>query len=79
MLTRPANADVAHLHDRMPVIVEHDSIDRWLTATGDEAAVALDGLLETRLGVLKHHSVSRAVGSIRNDDASLIEAVAPTS
>ncbi|MEI6701048.1 MAG: SOS response-associated peptidase [Actinomycetota bacterium] len=79
VLTRPANADVAHLHDRMPVIVEDDSIDRWLTATGDEAAVALQELLNTQLGMLKHHSVSRAVGSIRNDDASLIEAVASPS
>ena len=63
----------------MPVIVEQDSIDRWLTATGDEAAVALEELLETKLGILQHHSVSRAVGSIRNDDASLIEAVPPAS
>jgi putative SOS response-associated peptidase YedK len=31
ILTRSANADVAALHNRMPLILRADEIDRWLT------------------------------------------------
>ena len=35
MLTRPADATVAAHHDRMPVMVPPDALDRWLTGDGD--------------------------------------------
>lgn len=72
IVTRPANTDVGHLHDRMPVVVETEHVDRWLEATGDAAGQVLDELLHVDEGVLTHHAVAAAVGSIRNDDPSLI-------
>jgi len=73
ILTRPASADVDHLHDRMPVVVEPESIDLWLGALGDDARGALDHLLTPSLGVLRHRPVDRAVGSVRNDGPHLIQ------
>ncbi len=73
ILTREANADVAHLHDRMPVVVEPESIDLWLTSLGEDARPALDQLLSASLGVLGHRPVDRAVGSVRNDGPHLIQ------
>jgi putative SOS response-associated peptidase YedK len=75
ILTRPANDDVGHLHDRMPVVVETDHVDRWLESTGDAAQPALDELLRTGTGILTHHAVSSAVGSIRHDEPSLLTPV----
>jgi putative SOS response-associated peptidase YedK len=75
ILTREANADVLHLHDRMPVVIEPDAIDLWLTSLGEGARPALDRLLSAPLGVLRHRPVDRAIGSVRNDGPHLIQPV----
>jgi putative SOS response-associated peptidase YedK len=75
ILTREANADVAHLHDRMPVVVESEDIDEWLHALGDDATPTLNQLLSASLGILSHRPVDPSVGSVRNDGPHLIEPV----
>lgn len=75
ILTRPADASVRDLHDRMPVIVPPGDRTRWLDreVDGSEARRLLEGFqpppLETR-------EVSSWVNRPDHDDPTCIEAVA---
>jgi putative SOS response-associated peptidase YedK len=67
------------IHDRMPVILEPDDFDLWLTADRDELD-ALDPLLRpATAGTLAHHEVGRAVGNIRNDGPQLLQPDPPST
>lgn len=71
ILTTAANADVAHLHDRMPVMLAPEDVDMWLDPTAPRAA--LDLLLRAPAeGLLEAYPVSRAVNSPANDAPALI-------
>jgi putative SOS response-associated peptidase YedK len=79
ILTTEAGADIDGIHDRMPVVLEQESFDLWLTATPDERD-ALDYLLRPAPeGTLAHHPVTRDVGNVRNDGPELIEPEEPTA
>lgn len=71
ILTTAANALVAPLHDRMPVVVERDARAAWM------ADAILPGPAE--VGDWQVAQVSRRVSSVVNDDPGCIEpeAVAP--
>lgn len=70
ILTAPANALVAPIHDRMPVVIRPDDYERWLRGSPDDAA----GLLAPcPPEALRSHPVSARVNSVRNDDPALIE------
>jgi putative SOS response-associated peptidase YedK len=74
ILTTEANADVASLHDRMPVIVPRENRSAWLDRSRDGvAALALLGRAPD--GALTSHSVSPRVNRTAEDDAGLIERV----
>ena len=74
ILTTEANADVALLHDRMPVIVAGADRSAWLDrAIGCEGALAL--LRGVAPGVLASRTVSTRVNRTAEDDAGLIERV----
>jgi putative SOS response-associated peptidase YedK len=74
ILTTVANADVAGLHDRMPVIVAPRDRVAWLDrARGAEEALAL--LRPRPAGELTSHPVSTRVNRPAQDDESLIERV----
>ncbi|MCC6527997.1 MAG: SOS response-associated peptidase [Polyangiaceae bacterium] len=67
VVTTPANALVAPIHDRMPAVLAAAEIEPWLSR-GDRRvlhAAPEDALVATR--------VSRRVNSARNDDPSLLE------
>jgi putative SOS response-associated peptidase YedK len=70
IMTTTPNAEMAELHNRMPVILEEADWPLWLgEVEGDRAAMlrpAEDGLLRT-------WPVDRRVGSPRNNYAALIE------
>jgi putative SOS response-associated peptidase YedK len=72
MIITEANEFVGELHDRMPVILEPEQFEAWLTGAA--------GLLLKPAGndVLQCWPVSRRVNRSRapDDDPSLIEAVA---
>jgi putative SOS response-associated peptidase YedK len=72
--TSPAAA-IAHIHDRMPVIVPPAAFSEWLDP--DNAAVErLDRLLVPYdAGALRARPVSRRVNNARNEGADLLEAL----
>ena len=74
IVTTAANAAVASLHDRMPVILPRGAEARWLDPTLDGDTEALLALLApVPAGELRAYPVSRRVNSVKNDDASLIQ------
>ncbi|MBF0680834.1 MAG: SOS response-associated peptidase [Devosia sp.] len=65
IITAPAVEHIAHIHGRMPVILEEDAYEDWLSleAQGDDAkALLLDRHLDNEL---QFHRVDRAVGNSR--------------
>ncbi len=72
ILTTTPSADVAGIHDRMPVIVAQGDRDAWLdaeTPAGDLLAL----LHAAPDGTLRMHPVSTAVNRPANDGPALIE------
>ena len=76
ILTTEANAIVAPVHDRMPVILPPDRLDEWLFVPAQDA-----GSQTTRVRELMHPAaedvlvateVSRRVNSVANDDAACL-------
>lgn len=61
-----ASKQMRAYHDRMPVLLEAEDIDRWLS-------VADAGLLKPSPAELRIHPVSKAVNSVRNEGPDLIE------
>jgi putative SOS response-associated peptidase YedK len=59
----------AQFHNRMPLVLERDTWDVWLT--GDpEAAAAL--MKRANEGVLTERVVSKAVGNLKNNGPGLL-------
>jgi putative SOS response-associated peptidase YedK len=73
ILTTSANARLRPLHERMPVIVPPEHFGRWLDAAGNDVADLFEPPPDA---TMEAHPVSTRVNAVRNDDASLIEAVA---
>ena len=72
ILTTAANDDMARLHNRMPVILEEGDWPVWLgEAEGDHLAL----LRPAAAGVVRLWPVSRAVNSVRNNGAGLLDCV----
>ena len=73
IVTAGPNAQVAELHDRMPVVVPEEAWSTWLDPHLDDAA-ELQGLLQPNEAVdLRILAVSRLVNDVRNDGPELIE------
>ncbi len=76
LLTQGARPPVDRVHDRMPVVMDPASWDRWLdpglTAQDDVAK-----LLEPRTPELLAYEVSAYVNDPRHDDARCLDAAAP--
>jgi len=73
IVTTTANAVLAGLHDRMPVIVAETDWERWLDPGAPLPAVQ-DLLRPAPDGDLEAFPVSPRVNSVRNDDESCIVA-----
>ncbi|MBI2963765.1 MAG: SOS response-associated peptidase [Deltaproteobacteria bacterium] len=71
ILTCPANALVAAVHDRMPVILGADQCDRWLDPTADRSPLE-DLLRPLPADQLEAYRVSTLVNSARNDSPECI-------
>ena len=69
IITCGPNAVMAELHDRMPVILAAEDIDRWLAMGGD------DLLRPCPDDWLEAYPVSTRVNSVRNDDPGLVDPV----
>jgi putative SOS response-associated peptidase YedK len=72
IVTTVASREIAHIHDRMPVIVAPEAFDLWLDPNADPEMAAIliqpapDGLLES-------YPVSGAVNRTANDVPDLLE------
>jgi putative SOS response-associated peptidase YedK len=73
IVTTTANATMAPIHDRMPVVLAPDTWSAWLDR-GTTRASEVAGLLAPALdGVLVRRAVSPRVNNVRNDDPGLLE------
>ena len=80
IVTTTPNGAIADLHDRMPVILEHGSWDRWLdNGSGADPGELLAMLQPTDEVALRVYAVNRYVNDVRRDGPDLIEPLsAPT-
>jgi putative SOS response-associated peptidase YedK len=76
ILTTGANALVARVHDRMPVILPRDRVDEWMHVPAQAAESAAERLIASLgpadEGALAATEVSRRVNSVANDDPSCL-------
>jgi putative SOS response-associated peptidase YedK len=72
VITTPANALLAPIHNRMPVIVEPASFDRWLSPLEPDPR---DLLVPHADAPMTLRAVSPRVNSPANDDAALLEQI----
>lgn len=79
LLTTGANATMAPIHHRMPVILERNELEHWLTASSEDAQDELDYLLRPCTeNVLQERTVSTEVNNARNEGAHLLAEVDDT-
>jgi putative SOS response-associated peptidase YedK len=72
IITTSANADMAVLHDRMPVILEPADWPAWLERG---FSTPVDLLRPAAVGVARLWPVSRAVNSVRNNGPELLDRI----
>jgi putative SOS response-associated peptidase YedK len=74
IITTEANADVAHIHDRMPVLLTQDEARLWLSNDihPDEL---LTLLRPAPIGLLQSYTVSTRLNSAVNNEPTLIDPV----
>lgn len=72
IVTAPANADLAVLHDRVPVTIAPGDFDRWLDCGAHDAEATIALLTAPADGEFAWHEVSTRVNRAANDDAQLI-------
>jgi putative SOS response-associated peptidase YedK len=72
IVTAPASADLATLHDRVPVTISPADFGRWLDCSADEAETVMTLLTAPGEGEFVWHEVSTRVNRAANDDAQLI-------
>jgi putative SOS response-associated peptidase YedK len=72
IITTAASLDVADVHERMPVVLDPDSLDAWLDPEATSAAELKDLLRPAPPGILRHHRVDPRVGDVRNDSEMLV-------
>ena len=71
ILTAQANADMAPLHDRMPVILHPDDYERWLDCKPGTAQGVLDLLRPLEPGLIDFVEVDRALNNPRSEGPQL--------
>jgi putative SOS response-associated peptidase YedK len=77
IVTTGASRLIAHIHERMPVMLEPEAFDLWLDCGKVDAQTASVLIAPAREDRLQLHEVSVAVNAVANDDASLIEPPPP--
>lgn len=75
ILTGAPREPVKSVHDRMPVIVPPELRDRWLSRDEHDAKALLRAIRDAQPVALEAFRVSTRVGSVANDDPSLIEPI----
>jgi putative SOS response-associated peptidase YedK len=78
IVTQAAQPPLDAIHDRMPLVLEHDAWARWLDPELTEAA-ALAPLLVPRAPDLIAYAVSDYANDTRHDDPSCLEPATPVA
>lgn len=73
IVTGPADAGLAWLHDRMPVRLRRDQWDAWLDPANDDVASLVAVLGAPATVALRARPVGTRVNSARNDGPDLVE------
>lgn len=76
IVTAASEKGLVDIHDRRPLVLTPDAAIAWMNedADGDEASeIANDGSVDSEEFIW--HPVTKAVGNVRNQDASLIEEI----
>ena len=73
ILTTSAGDDMDEIHHRMPVVLEQETFDLWLSDDETELDAVTSLLQPAPQGTLVHHAVDRAVGNVRNDGPELLD------
>ena len=71
ILTSKPEPEIAHIHDRMPVILDEAGYDGWLS--GEDDIASMHRIAGERL---RHHPVGRQVGAVRNEGPDLVRPIA---
>lgn len=71
ILTTAARGSMNDLHDRQPVMLDHEQRDAWLSA--DSAPAALFDAIEAPAPALEWHPVGKSVGNVRHNSPALVE------
>ncbi|AUX26958.1 uncharacterized protein SOCEGT47_075300 [Sorangium cellulosum] len=80
ILTTDASADVAEVHDRMPVLLAPGDVDLWLGAIGGVDPAQVEALLRPApRGTLAARAVSPRVNSVAHDGPDLLREAAAGS
>jgi putative SOS response-associated peptidase YedK len=75
IITCAPNHFMERIHNRMPVVLDGDGVDRWLDAETVQPAEVLGVLGPCRDDVLTAYPVAPLVNHVRNQGPELIEAV----
>ena len=75
IITTKPNSLLEPIHNRMPIILEEDSIDEWLYARQTPDSL-MDLLRPARPDLLVATAVSTRVNSVKNDDPDCLQVVA---
>lgn len=73
IVTCPANAMLAPIHDRMPVVLAPEKYDAWLDTENVDAAAASALLKPAPEDMLQAYEISTRVNSVKNEGAELVE------
>ncbi len=77
IVTTTANALLAPLHERMPVVLDPDAWPLWLGETPADPAALKALLVPYSTAGMVMWRVDKRVGNVRNNDPSLIEPITP--
>jgi len=75
IITTAAGPDMVEVHNRMPVILEHDAYDDWLDRANHDPDALRRFLVPSPAGTLDKYSISTEVNSPRNDGPGLLTPV----
>jgi putative SOS response-associated peptidase YedK len=72
IVTAPASADLALLHDRVPVTIREGDFEQWLDCSAQDVEAVTPLMRGPQQGEFVWHEVSTRVNRAANDDAQLI-------
>jgi putative SOS response-associated peptidase YedK len=73
IVTTAANEDIAHIHDRMPVVIHPRDFERWLDCRGSEPRDVADLMRPVEAGYFEAIPVSDKVNKVANVGPELQE------